>query len=86
MLDAVRFNGKTMSTDNRRLHCLKQHQKDVNYEVLARVRLSAEVNGDLSGMLVHVKQQNNICVGFSIRLKLLACFSPGSFDAELGGR
>ena len=36
--------------DNRRLYCLKQHQKDVNYEVLARVRLSAGKNGDLSGI------------------------------------
>ena len=58
MLDAVRFNGKKMSSDNRRLYLLKQHQIQIIYEVVARVRLSAEVNGDLSGTLVHVNQQN----------------------------
>ena len=50
MLDAVRKKCKTKSSDNRRFYCVKQQQKDVKCEVLARVRLSAEVNGDLSGI------------------------------------
>ena len=73
MLEAVRLNGKTMLSDNRRLYCLKEDQKDVNCEVLARVSLNVRVNGDLGasgGDTSHYRERKT-CLKVPPRISML---------------